>query len=107
MALLEMPLVFGLYDYEERVIVEGTQYLFRFRWNTAAQSWYLDLSDADGVLILAGRRCLADVRLLEQFGHLAVPPGVLLAFDTTTKQVDPQLNDFGTRVLLLYDEAGA
>lgn len=107
MALLEMPLVSGLYDYTERVIVEGVQYLFRFRWNTAAGSWYLDLSDADGNLIVAGRRCLADVRLLEQFGHLAIPPGVLLAFDTTTKQVDPTLDDFGARVLLLYDEASA
>lgn len=103
MTAFEMPLIPGLYDYEIRVELEGVAYLFRFRWNTRAEAWFVDVADANGELIVAGRKCLADEFLLEQFrARAGVPPGILHPFDTTRRQVDPAQDDFGTRVVLYY-----
>ncbi len=105
MTVFEMPLIAGSYDYEIRTTLEGGIWIFRFRWNERAASWMLDLSDADGVPLAHGIRITVDVSLLEQYKHLAIPPGRFFAFDTTLRQVDPTVDDFGTRVLLLYNDS--
>lgn len=105
MTVYEMPLIAGSYDYEIRTTLEGEIYHFRFRWNDRAASWFLDLSDGDGVPLAFGIRITVDVSLLEQYKYKAIPPGRFFAFDTTLRQTDPTVDDFGTRVLLLYNDS--
>lgn len=112
MATFEMPLIPELFDYEVRTELDGVAYLFRFRWNWRADggvgAWFMDVSDADGALLVAGRKCVVDEPLLHQFRTREdVPQGELMPFDTTRRQIDPAAVDFGLRVLLFYlDAAG-
>lgn len=102
MTTFRIPIIENVFDFEIRVPLDDVTYLMRFRWNTRANAWYLDLSDVDGNLIVGGRKIVVDEFLLDQYLSRAVPQGVITAFDTTRRQIDPGSEDFGTRVLLYY-----
>jgi hypothetical protein len=101
-AVTNLPVVPSVPDFEVRVSVDGSDYLFRYRWNHRAESWFLDLLDADGVLLLAGRRLTVDSSILEQYRHLPIPQGRLVPWDTTDRGLDPAFVDLGERVLMRY-----
>ena len=98
-----IPTFQTLASYRERVQLDGERFELLFRWNACAQSWFLDIFDDEGTPIVFGRRCVVDARLTGQHKHRTdIPPGELMAFDTTQRKLDPGLSDFGTRVLMLY-----
>lgn len=101
-----IPTSLDLSDYTESVELDGETYELRFRWNHRAECWFCDIADADGTVLVYGRRCVVGSRLIEQHKHLAgMMPGELTAFDTTRRSVDPALTDFGDRVILMYFDA--
>lgn len=103
MAVLVVPASQDLFDYTERVELDGEKYELRFRWNERAESWFVDIFDAVGTAILYGRRVVVDSRLTGQHKHVdGVMPGEFTAFDTTARREDAGLNELGDRVLLLY-----
>lgn len=111
MATFQMPLIVEFFDYEIRTELDGVTFLVRFRWNWRADgglgAWFMDLSDADGVLLVGGRKCIVDEFLLAQFRtRIEMPTGQMMPFDTTRRHIDPSAQDFGARVLLLYLDAG-
>ncbi len=66
----------------------------------------MDVFETDGTPIIVGRRCVVGWPLLSSARYrTTVPAGELMAFDTARRQVDPVLEDFGSRVLLLYLDA--
>lgn len=94
-------------DYVERVTLDDVSYVLRFRWNTRGEMWFLDIFDADNNPLVYGRPCLVGNDLIAHLHHVeGMPPGELVPFDTTDRQVDPGLLDFGRRVLLLYETTG-
>jgi hypothetical protein len=102
-AALEIPLSQTLTDYTERIDLDGVVYEFRFRWNPRAEAWFVDISDADGEPLVFGRKVTVDTLLTQQHKHVdGIAQGQLTAFDTTNRRIDPEQEDFGTRVLLLY-----
>lgn len=105
MSVFTIPTSTTLQDYKLTADLDGVLYELRFRWNERLEAWLLDVYDATGVLLIAGRRCSADGALLAQHKHLAPIGGELLVFDTTLRRVDPKIDDFGTRVLMLYVDA--
>lgn len=106
MSLLELPLSPGTPSYSEQVTLDGALYTLRIRWNTRMSAWFLEIYDTAEVLLVPPRRCVVGAPLLDAFRYRAgSPPGNAIVFDTTQRQVDPGLDDFGTRVLLLYREA--
>lgn len=106
MATLLIPTSQTLPRYRERITLDGEPYIFTFRWNTRAAAWFLDVADGDGVMLVAGRRCVIDNSMLVQFGHIpGIPPGIVTVYDTSRRSAPPQLEDFGTRCLCLYHDA--
>jgi|SRR5579885_3826672 len=92
-----------LTDYTETVQLDGVQYVLRFRWNSRMRCWFLDVADADGNLLIAGRRCTVDSLLIGQFHHIdGAPLNELVPFDTTLLKRDPGLAELGDRVLMVY-----
>ena len=103
MTVLVIPTSQVLPSFRERVQLDGVAFQFKFRWNTRMQSWFFDVEDEDGVVLVYARRAVIDWELLSQVRHVdGVPPGFILAFDTTLRDLRPLLDDFGTRVLLGY-----
>ncbi len=108
MAITVIPTSQTLPSYRERVQLDGVTFQLRFRWNTRLQSWFFDVEDEDGNVLVYARRAVIDWLPLRQSRHVeGIPAGSIMAFDTTLRDVRPLLDDFGSRVLLLYlDEAG-
>lgn len=103
MTVLEVDTSQRLEVYDQQVELDGQVYTLTFRFNRRNNSWYMDIADEDNVHIASGRRCVVNSVLNGQFRYLSTnPPGALTVFDTTGRQAPPELNDFGSRVLLLY-----
>jgi hypothetical protein len=88
--------------YSFEVSLEGATFTFEFRWNSYGEFWVFDLSDSNGDLLLAGRRVTVRTPLLGRFKDTRMPAGELMAFDTAGGDVDPTLEDLGTRVAMVY-----
>lgn len=95
-----------LFDYRQRVAFDGTTFELRFRWNTRMQAWFMDVLDEDRNTVVYARRCIIEWTMLRQSRHVdGAPAGELINIDTTQRDVPPTLEDFGTRVLMMYLDA--
>ncbi|MCK6585962.1 MAG: hypothetical protein L6Q76_00095 [Polyangiaceae bacterium] len=99
----------------QRTALDGRDYLLTLRWNQREEAWYLDLADADDVLIRAGMKLVMGQPLLRGVLDARRPPGELLVLDMegTSDAVadlgpriaDPGLDDLGVRHHLAYLDA--
>lgn len=105
MATIQLP-VTNDPDSEAKYVLDGVSYTFRFRYNDRGGAWFFDLIDEDEDPIIYGRKITVSWPL---FGWREIdtrlPGGRLFACDTEDGDVDPQLEDLGKRVVLLYVEA--
>jgi hypothetical protein len=85
--------------------LEGSNYIFTFRWNTRAEAWYFDITDENGTVLVSGRRLVVDWPIVGVREAPRVFPGILWAYDTSGQQLDPGVDDLGDRVILLYQES--
>jgi len=107
MALLIIPVTNEPWS-EVKAKLDGKVYVLTFRWNTRDGAWFMDLADADGAILKPGIKLVCDWPLTAfRDTDPGLPPGMLSMFDTSGGQIDPTLDDLGTRVLLLYEEANA
>ncbi len=90
----------------QNTALDGTSFSLIFDWNAREGAWYLTLSDADGVVIAAGRKLVADWFPLRNVIDVRRPPGLLMVQDTTGAGRDPGRYELGSRVKLIYFEAG-
>jgi hypothetical protein len=92
-------------NFTHRTVLDGREYLLKFRWNGRAGKWYLSLYDQDESPIYEGIKLVVNFPLL---GARVVderrPPGELMALDPSSDR-DPGLYDLGTRVILQYIDA--
>lgn len=108
MATLILPAHHDAPFYDFSVDLEGRSYTFEIRWNAragVAGQWFITTRDADGVILCAGRAIVLGADLLGNSASEALPPGELLAVDTSGADEDPLLGDLGERVLLTYVES--
>ena len=52
------------------VKINGTNYQLRIQWNIPMDGWVIDISDANGVAILAGVPLVTGANLLGQYEYL-------------------------------------
>lgn len=91
----------GTTAYDQRVELDGEEWLLSFRWNSRIDRWFFSIDGLDGVPRLTG----AAVSLAVPLNRRSVngPPGVFVA---TSESGDdpPGLLDLGGRVKLYYVE---
>lgn len=102
---LEIPIVADVPDFDFQVDLDGATYTIALAWNERDAAWYLTLQTAEEETILASRKVVIDLPLWSRFKDPRLPPGVLLAIDTTGAGLDAGLDDLGRRVQLLYYSA--
>lgn len=88
--------------YTQVTTLDGQEYNLTFAYNFRELAWYLDVTDVNQVPIAAGIKVVVDWDLLKRCVDPRRPPGVLFANDLSGAGLDPGLDDFGTRVELLY-----
>jgi len=104
MALIELPINSNAGNYNFRTQLEGTDYIFRFHYSTRAVCWYMDVKDSNNNPLVMGIKMAVSIELLASFKHLAIPQGILIAFNLQSQYEQPTRNNFGTEIRLLYDE---
>jgi hypothetical protein len=77
-------------------------YIFELKWNVWDSSWYLSLYEADGTIIITGKRVVLGTYIGRRSRHPLLRKGVLVAVDTTRTGTEATLDDLGTRVKLRY-----
>jgi hypothetical protein len=107
MATLDIPVTPDPFQ-SLRVRLDGVDYLLSLAYNQREDRIYLSLADDEENPIVSGIKVLANWPLL--FRHRynpAIPPGELMAIDTTTDGSPPGLGELGAglRVQLIYFEA--
>lgn len=88
--------------YSIEVELDGATFFLDFEWNDRAESWFLDIADADRVLLLAGVRIVVGFPLINRYRDDRLPQGDLSAIVTSGDELDPKFSDLGDRVQLLY-----
>lgn len=91
-------------NFTQVTTLSGRDYVLTFHWNAREAAWYMDVADQDEVGITLSRKVTVGFPLITRCVDERRPPGMLMAVDTTGGSADPGLDDFGTRVQLLYFE---
>lgn len=106
MAVLEIPLQPDLYAFDFAIALDGSQFTFKFHWNSRASGWYYSIYDATGAPVVEGRRLVVSWPLLRNVAASNAPRGQLYAINTLRDGEDPALDELGSNVRLLYAEYG-
>lgn len=84
------------------VQLENQTYRLEFRWNVRDSSWYMGILASDDSHLAAPKRIASGRPLFWRSQDPALPPGLFFPVDSTGGDVDPALQDLGSRVVLLY-----
>lgn len=104
MAVTQIPVVPGIAHQEMQVPIGDRVYTFELRWSVREERWYLDVYDEEHAPILTGIAIVLNFPLGARCVSEDFWAGVLYAFDTTNGNVEPSLDDLGSRVALIYDD---
>lgn len=88
--------------YDFQVELENIVFSLEFIWNDREGSWYFNLYDTNGNMLLAGLKVTISMPLLARFISTSLPNGDFIAVDTTNQDIMPGLQDLGDRVLFCY-----
>jgi hypothetical protein len=93
----------GTAVYTFQTSLDSVAFQLDLEWNDRELAWYLNLYDANLNPLVMGRKVVLGIPLLGRFQGIAgLPPGDLIAFDTSNTDNPPGLLDLGDRVVLLY-----
>lgn len=86
--------------------LDGVTYGFEVRWNARSEAFYMSIFTAEGDLIIANRKIVLDWPLFGRFADSRLPPGPIIATDTSGASSMPALDELGPdgRVLVQYLE---
>lgn len=100
MSLVIPTLSDGTEAYDQRTQLEGTEYLFSFRYNLRRELWTFSIQALDGADILTGQTVHVGIVLNRR--AVGGPPGVFIAVSETADISSPTLHELGQRVKLYY-----
>lgn len=105
MSIQVLSLVQGRARFRERTHLSGKEYVLDFRWSQRESRWWLDLYDANGVLLVGALKLILHHPLLKYLrGVVGLPPGELLLLDTRPTPAPPGLDELGAVDMLVYVE---
>jgi hypothetical protein len=105
MAILQLPIVQEMNNYQFRTDLNNETFLFYFYWNSRAAYWTMNIYTDAGDDIITNVPLLLNVDLLANYRHLAVPKGQLFIINVTSANAEATFENFGIDVLLMYKEA--
>lgn len=102
----ELPIDALEKNYTVTTVLEGDTFTFDVRWNGRAASWFFDLYDVNGSIIIAGIRIVLGVILGRRSVDPRMPKGAIQASNLSTLKGDKgreaTRDDLGIRVKLYY-----
>jgi len=98
----QIPTISDEVLYQQVTNLDGQDYVFTFALNLRDGRWYVDLADADAVVIAPNIPLVVNWDLLRRVLDPRRPPGKLVCIDPTGADQDPGPD---TAPTLLYIEA--
>src|SRR4029077_4906590 len=110
---ITLPLRPDLANYQFQIQLDSVTYGFRFFWNERDPSWVMSITDVSGNELISGVKVVVHWPLGKIAGYsTALPPGILIAVDTSGAGLDPGgptvtasgalTSDLGNRVQVVY-----
>jgi hypothetical protein len=86
-------------------LLSGAEYQFALQWLTNRGFWQLRVTDPRRSEVIRGLRVTGDTDIFQPFNSMPrLPPGRLIAYDTTNQGADPGRDDWIERHLLIYQD---
>lgn len=104
MSLIQLPLRNDVPAFTFQTDLDGTTYIFKFRYNSRMDRWAFDIMAANEDPIISGIPVLTGTSLLTRFQDDRLPPGDLFVLNKEDETVSPGRNDLQENVFILYDE---
>lgn len=101
--IITIPIEPGRPHIEQEVDLDGVSYRLALNWNGREGAWYMTLWTADGTLVRAGVKLVANFPLLRKVRHERRPPGELMAMDPRGTGIT--LDNLGLEIELAYVDA--
>jgi hypothetical protein len=107
MAYLLIPVRHDIYAYRMTIILDGADYDILFRMNDRDGFWYTSIyNTVTGDAILEGVRLVNGTDLLAQYRAMnGLPAGKFHVGETSGLLIEPDENNIGDEVKLIYEEA--
>jgi hypothetical protein len=99
----------GVPNFRQSTNLDGTEFLFDFRWSQREQRYYVDVKDANGNLLVGCVKLVSNFPLLNSRRSFSasLPIGELALLDESAAPKDPQSLDLSRLFTFLYADAGA
>lgn len=103
MAVLNIP-TFSDPFYTFTCALEGTVYVFDWRYNQREDAWRFSISLPDGTDLVSGIKVVCGKSLLKRTADVRLPAGLLMAISNNGDTSTPGLEELGEgkRVTLVY-----
>lgn len=105
MAILEIPIRSDIPAYSFPITLEGTVFIFHFRFNERMDRWIWDVNDVNDDPIVNGVPLLYGLPLLDRYKSNSLPLGRFVLTDETGDERNPSREDLGDDFKLLYRES--
>ena len=107
MATLQIPVNGNLASQVMTIALDGVRYKLKFYFSFRQDIWFLDLQTDNQTDLLLGIKIVPEWGLISRFKITGLPPGDIIAIDSSELQLPPGRDDFGLgrRVGLFYQEA--
>lgn len=102
MATFEIPITLSEPSFKIRTILEDVQLFLRFDWNGRDIRWNLSIYDTSENPLVVGLPMNVNTELVERFEIDGLPPGLLMLYDTSGKNLEAGRDDLGDRCKLVY-----
>lgn len=100
--MIVLPCQPGAARYNFQCDLDGSSFTFSFEFNDRDSGWYMSIADVNQTPLLLGRRIVLNYPLINIYRAAGLPAGDIVAFDSTGKNIEPDLLDLGDRVALCY-----
>lgn len=100
MSFIVPTLTDGTEAYDQRTQLDGTEYIFQFRYNLRRELWSFSIVALDGTYLLTGQTVHVGIALNRR--AVGGPPGIFIAMSETDDISSPTLQELGERVKLCY-----
>lgn len=104
MAFIEIPVQAVPYQ-RFSIQIDGAAYHLRVSHNTRAGTWSIDIYDAVQTPLVCGMAMRLGLDLLSQFSDDRFPPGRMFLQNLKEAYAEPDRENLGTDVVLIYQEA--
>ena len=98
-----LPFIASVGRYRFVTVIEGTQYIFKVRWNSRDAAWYFDVLEFDETPIATGIKIVLGVNFARWSNHPLFLDGNMFALSSAqTPHADATFDNLGTTIKVYY-----